>query len=309
LVQQQDIDLAQDAPPRSTATNFLELTYRYFLLLLIFPNLWVAAGIASLVLFVEGMLDLQVSWHACLLVFSLALVAYNLDRIIDTYVQSIPDPDTHSFFRKPFPFLIVGLAGLIAGALLVNAPQYVHYVSIAGVIPLLYGVPLFPLYIDERMRWFRVKDIPGSKAWIVASVITYAVIAVPVAYAGANLNQSVWGITLFVFVFLSTNAHLFDVRDIASDKQKGVLTMPIILGLTSTRIVLSLLNLIMLAVLASWNHFFGVTAIPSEIFLPTILFDLCAIWLITVNVPRNIYTIGLDGSLFLPVLLMWMLVG
>ena len=41
------------------------------------------------------------------------------------------------------------------------------------------------------------KDIPASKAWIVSGTITYALMAVPLAYANASFTLSA-GVTTFL---------------------------------------------------------------------------------------------------------------
>lgn len=298
-----DISLEQSSERSSPVGDSWQDLYHWLLVILIYPNVWVAAGITSLVFFVEGVLDLQVGWQPCLLIFSLALVPYNLDRVVDTVVQAIPDSKAQSFFHKPTPFLIILIASLIAGVLLFQAPQSVLIVSSGGIIPLIYGVPLFPLHREGSWKWYRLKDIPGSKAWIVAGVITYAVVGVPLAYAQESPDLSAWLVTLFVFVFVATNSHLFDIRDVVSDQQKGVLTLPLILGVHRTRIFFSLLNLAMLAVLGSWGLIFGSVVIPYRVLVPTVLFNLFAIWSLHPETPRNVYNIGMDGSLFLPELL------
>ncbi len=302
-MEMKDITLQQSSERSSPVGLSWQDLYRWFLITVIYPNVWVAAGIASLVIFVEGVLALQVGWQPCLLIFSLALVPYNLDRVVDTFVQAIPDSKAQSFFRKPTPILIILTASLVAGALLFQAPQSVLIVSGGGIIPLIYGVPLFRLPCEGTWKWYRLKDIPGSKAWIVAGVITYAVVGVPLAYAQVGPDPSAWLVTLFVFVFVATNSHLFDIRDVVSDQKKGVFTLPLILGIRKTRLLFSLLNMLMLAALGSWEFIFRSVVIPYGVLVPTVLFNLVAIWRLHPETPRNVYNIGMDGSLFLPELL------
>ena len=55
----------------------------------------------------------------------------------------------------------------------------VRYVSLAVIFPLVYGAPIFPIRNKKQWRWYRLKDIPGAKAWIVCTIITYGAIALP----------------------------------------------------------------------------------------------------------------------------------
>ena len=75
--------------------------YQRFLEILIYPSLWVAAGVASLTYFTQEALDLPPDWRAAALIFAAALVPYNLDRLLDSYFQTIPDPKAQSYFRHP----------------------------------------------------------------------------------------------------------------------------------------------------------------------------------------------------------------
>ncbi|MEO0409041.1 MAG: prenyltransferase, partial [Cyanobacteria bacterium P01_A01_bin.135] len=157
--------------------------YRAFLLL-VYSNLWVATAIASLVPFVQLTLGLALDWRPVALIFASALVPYLLDRVVDVYVQEIPDQRAQAFFKQPTSLLLLTLAAMVTAGLIYVAPAAVQWVSLGGLVPLLYGLPLFPGSNRDKLRWYRLKDIPGSKAWIVCCVITYALVAVPMAYAG-----------------------------------------------------------------------------------------------------------------------------
>ena len=61
--------------------------YQRFLEIAIYPSLWVAAGVASLTYFTQEALDLPPDWHATALIFAVALVPYNLDRLLDSLVS------------------------------------------------------------------------------------------------------------------------------------------------------------------------------------------------------------------------------
>lgn len=78
-------------PPQFSLPNWL---YDRYIKLIIYPSIWVAAAIASLGLYTQEVLELGRNWQAIALIFSAALIPYNLDRIFDSYVQKIPDHKT-----------------------------------------------------------------------------------------------------------------------------------------------------------------------------------------------------------------------
>ena len=276
--------------------------YQSFLALAIYPSLWTAASLASLTYFVQEALDLPPDWRAVALIFAAALLPYNLDRLLDSYIQPIPDPKAQSYFRHPSIWLLLLVAALAVGTLLFWAPPLVRLVSCGGLLPLIYGLPLLPLGRGINRRWYRLKDFPGAKAWIVAGIITYALVAVPLAYAGGVFNQSAVLTALFLLILTGTNSHLFDIRDLNSDREKGVLTLPLLVGVKGNRLIWTFLNLSLLALLGRfWAT--GLATPAPEVVVPVILVNLVFIWLLSPETPRNAYSIGLDGCLFLPVLL------
>ncbi|MGJ3247706.1 MAG: prenyltransferase [Elainellaceae cyanobacterium] len=287
-----------------SSASILQLIYQLFLNGLIYSNIWVAASIASLVFFVQDTLGIAIEWHPALLIFTAALIPYNLDRIADAYVQKIPDPDAQAYFRNGWGWGMTAIAVLGTAILLYDAPHPVPLVSCGGLVPLIYGIPLFPMRREQGLRWYRLKDIPGSKAWIVCGTITYALIAVPLAYAQMPLSLSAGLTALFLLIFVGTNSHLFDVRDLESDRKKGVLTLPLLVGVTRNRIIWSVLNLLLLPILGwGWRHDL---AIPTPLVaIAMIVMNSIFVWTITPKTPRSVYSIGIDGALFAPSLLVW----
>ena len=276
--------------------------YQGFLKIFIYPSLWVSLAVASLAYFTQETLGLPYDWRPLALIFAAALLPYNLDRILDSYVQTIPDAQAQSYFRHRGIFLLPLAAALGLAILLYYAPPPVRLVSCGGIAPLIYGLPLLPLGRGNNRRWYRLKDIPGTKAWIVAGIVTYAVVAVPLAYAGVTPDRPALLTALFLLVLTGTNSHLFDIRDLKSDAQKGVLTLPLMVGIRGTRLIWTCLNLSLLLFLSSfWVA--GLTTPALYVIVPVTLINLAFIWLLNPDTPRNAYSIGLDGCLFLPALL------
>lgn len=276
--------------------------YQGFLEISIYPSIWTAAGVASLTYFVQETLGLPHDWRAVALIFATALLFYNLDRLLDSSIQPIPDPKAQSFVLHPGFKVLLLVTALAVGLLLYQAPASVRLVSCGGLLPLIYGIPLLPWARGQNLRWYRLKDIPGAKAWIVTGIITYALVAVPLAYAGVVFGESAALTALFLLIFTGTNSHLFDVRDLDSDREKGVLTLPLMLGVRGNRLIWTGLNLSLFAFL-SWFWATGLNSPALEVVLPVLALDLVLIWLLSPDTPRNVYNIGLDGCLFLPILL------
>ncbi|NBD16010.1 MAG: prenyltransferase [Cyanobacteria bacterium] len=270
--------------------------------LFIYPSVWVAAALASLTAFAQAMMGLETDWRPLLFVFLVALIPYNLDRLFDAYVQQSQNAEAQAYFRSNsglLALLFVAIAGVLT--LFWLAPTAVRYVSLAVVFPLVYGAPIFPIRRKKQWHWYRLKDIPGSKAWIVCTIITYAAIALPLAYAGTEFDLRAGLTTCFIFAFEGSNANLFDVRDLESDAKKGVLTLPLLVGIQGSRMILTLMNVLMLAIVIGYG---GSLMLP---FYPAILSatsaTLILIWTVDENTPLLFYDLIIDGLLFLPILI------
>lgn len=277
--------------------------YDRFLQLIIYPSIWVAAAIASLAIFTQQILEIGYDWHPVALIFVTALIPYNLDRIFDSYVQTIPDDKAQLFFRQPYIWALLLGAIALSAELLYDAPLRVRYASLAGIVPLLYGTPLFPWQKPSGWQWYRLKDLPGSKAWIVGGTLTYAVIALPITYGGVEFDSKSASIAFFMFVFIVTNSHIFDIRDLESDRQKGVVTLPIMAGVRGTKIILTAMNVfVLLSLFFPW--FDNTSAYYPEIII-AMTTNLIYIWFVEIKTPRWVYTIWIEGCLFVPILAHW----
>jgi 4-hydroxybenzoate polyprenyltransferase len=272
--------------------------------LFIYPSVWVAAALACLTAFAQAMMGLETDWRPVLFVFLVALIPYNLDRLFDAYVQQSQNAKAQAYFRSNsglLALLFVAIAGVLA--LLWFAPTAVRYVSLAVVFPLVYGAPIFPIWREKQWRWYRLKDIPGSKAWIVCTIITYAAIALPLAYAGTEFDLRAGLTTCFIFAFEGSNANLFDVRDLESDAKKGVLTLPLMVGIQGSRLILTVMNALMLAIVIVYG---GTLMLP---FYPAIFSAtstmLILIWTVDEETPLLFYDLIIDGLLFLPLIIYW----
>ena len=127
--------------------------------------------------------------------------------------------------------------------------------------------------------------------------------AVPLAYANASFTLSAGVTTFFLLIFVGTNSHLFDVRDLKSDRQADVLTLPPAAGgFDRHRQFWFALNSLALAVVAwGWTRSL---AVPSpEIAIPCVVVNLLTLRLIQPDTPRDVYSIFIDGYLFLPSLI------
>lgn len=111
--------------------------------------------------------------------------------------------------------------------------------------PVAFGLALLPggLWIVYARDWVpnterdtrRLKDILVVNSALVAAAWAIPVVVVPIAFADATVGPA--AVVLVVYFFLGTfaNVEVANVRDVKSDRQDGVATLPTVFGTARTR--------------------------------------------------------------------------
>lgn len=232
-------------------------------------NVWVSACAASLTWLPASQLGIPFDARAPWIVFASGMAIYNLDDLFETRpIDAVAVGRTHlpRWLRIAF---VVG--GLVASASWVASGPLTLAVLVAsgGLVCACYGLPVVPSRNGMRLR---LKDVPTVKGWLVAGAIAVATLFVPLTLAGDvhldGLAAEASGLRClalfgFVFVICYTNVQLFDLRDIEDDRQRGVPTMPVVLGATAVRRALSLLNLASAGMLVYAHFAFDVASLAE----------------------------------------------
>jgi len=274
--------------------------FRWFLRLVVWSSVWVAGAVASLSLFAQAALGLELSWAPIALVFVSALFIYNLDHVIDARVQQIDDAEARRYFRSGGVRAFTALAGVgMALGVALAPPAAWPVFATYALVGVLYGVPLIPA-AGGRRAW-RLKDVPFSKGLLVGFSVAVGTVGMPLAYAGRGLSEAAVFVAVFVFVFVSSNTHVCDIPDVPSDRRAGVRTLPASLGVRHTKRALVSVNLLLLAAM-SWGWGRGLTGLHVEMML-----SLCAsvVYILAVHARtrREVFGVLVDGAAFLPALL------
>lgn len=183
-------------PSRST----LDWLYERFLEVFVYSSVWAAGGLFALTVFSSRMLGLGWSIQPGLLVLFSCLFIYNLDHVIDTRVQRIPDREAHDYFNRPAVLVLLVASAVLTGLLVGGAPLAAKIVfAIYTVIGLVYGLPLFPRWGGTKAR---LKDVPMLKSWLVGGTVTLGVVGLPAAWAGRWVWPDIGFLGLFMGVFV-----------------------------------------------------------------------------------------------------------
>ncbi len=271
-------------------------------------HLITALGTAALVYFVSCRLGIAAQHLAAGVVFAATVLIYNLDHFFDErgrsfQLQAARRLKRGNTVRKEafssrtdrclprgwVPALIAASAAVLA-YFLWKAPQSTRYLVLVGaLLSSLYGMPCLP---GSR----RLKDLPGLKIAMVPLAVTLAVFLVPISTHGGGVRMPPLDL-LTVFLLAFSSATICDMHDANEDRTEGVLTLPVALGKTLTRVLLAACHVLLALLVVTTS-----TA-PSSIVLLALSFSAIVA---VVEIPqRSVHAILADIVLLLPALLLY----
>lgn len=158
-----------------------------------------------------------------LFIFCSTLVVYNAHYIARRLLGGISEwKDQFKTWR--YLFFGGGMLGCLAGLLMLPA-EILYSCVVMGALSFAYSLPLLPFKSKRRLKdygWVKITSLTGVWA-IVTSVL-------PILYWDRRLSAYPFEI-IIRFVFLFTLCIAFDIRDMQTDKQSGIYTLPNRIGL------------------------------------------------------------------------------
>lgn len=206
------LSLPWDKSHRTTKPNFGSA----LLSGLISQKYWVALAATSLCAYAHLALGVTILPTSLLVVFSCALLIYRVDAYLD-----------HEIPRRSVPWPAL----LCLGSLLLARSELWLF-----VIPGLLGCCAYAAPYPTTSGRCRLKDVPGFKAIFVAGSLTAAAVAIPCTTTSQILaTPEIVTVTFFLFTLTLLNVITFDLRDLPSDRERHVPTLPVLWGNAATR--------------------------------------------------------------------------
>ncbi|MBW1935400.1 MAG: 4-hydroxy-3-methylbut-2-enyl diphosphate reductase [Deltaproteobacteria bacterium] len=176
-----------------------------------------------------------------------------LNRLLDKGASTYNDPERASFYRRYRAPLVLSGISSIAGALVLSyILGFRVFLAVLGlsVLGTIYSVPLLPRGSKKAWRYYKIKDIPGSKT-LSQALAWGALIALVPTLESANPG---WGVAIisfcYIFSIVYVRSALFDIFQAQGDLIVGAETLPITLGERRTLVLLKVFVLFAAAVLA-----------------------------------------------------------
>jgi 4-hydroxybenzoate polyprenyltransferase len=180
-----------------------------------------------------------------LLVLSLVVFSvYNLNRKTDRAEDALNHERRFSFtsrFERPLFTAALACYVLAAGIALVSggldAGVIVMVPLICGTV---YSVPILPQ--GGKVR--RLKEIPLVKNILVSFAWGATFAMVPVTISGTSPDLGTLLVFVFIFSWTFIASVLPDIRDMRGDALVGVVTIPVLIGVARSRVLLTAINVI-----------------------------------------------------------------
>ena len=246
---------------------------REFISLLTNTSVFLALGAALLVYTSSIFLGVNFSLGIAAIAFFMCLAMYNLNRLTDLKEDNVSHPKRTTFvlrYRKVLIFFSM-ISLLIAFYISYIENVYLIFLSVL-LLAISYSVKLLP----KRFNYRRLKDMPLVKNITIAFTWVLITSVLVFFYSNTHLSFSVGFISIFIFIRLFINTVIFDSRDMTGDRKGEIRTIPLIMGLRRTKILLYALNTILglsififviIGWIPFWTHLLNISTIYAYAFI------------------------------------------
>jgi 4-hydroxybenzoate polyprenyltransferase len=202
---------------------------------LLFRNILMWFGGGALFLHTFSKLDSKPVYTVIGLLFTSTLGIYNFSILLSKpkYPEKSPYKRVRWFFahyRLMVTFTLISLLSLIPLFFLLSMESRILLIFLS-ILSFCYSLPLFTLGEQK----FGLRNIPGLKTFLIALVWTMSCVLLPVLEAqDLHLTDiAMRDVTIMIakrFLLIFALAIPFDIRDLFSDRQAGLKTIPVAWG-------------------------------------------------------------------------------
>ncbi len=210
-----------------------------------------------------------------LISFFYLFAMHNLNRFTDRKEQKFNDPLRSLFYEKyRWPLLVTSALSLAAALTLVYEQGRPTFLLLTGmsIFGILYSVKIIPKSLIPVMKVRGLKEIPGSKTFLVAVAWAFVTTFIPAWSDSHQPDMMTLGVLFFVLLLVFVRNAMFDVFEVQGDRIVGKETLPVFIGEKKTITILNVLMgvlLLLLFILPLLNLMSGVGfwLIPGIIYL------------------------------------------
>ena len=177
---------------------------------------------------------------------------HNLNRFTDRKLQKFNDPLRTLFYEKyRWPVLVISALSLGLALTLVSENGLKPFLLLTGmrIFGIFYSVRVIPRAVITNISVRGLKEIPGSKTFLVAVAWAFVTTLVPAMSDSRIPDLTTLAVLVFVLVLVFIRSALFDVFEVQGDRIVGRETLPVCIGEHKTIFILHILMVILVLLL------------------------------------------------------------
>jgi 4-hydroxybenzoate polyprenyltransferase len=255
-----------------------------------------AMSAASMALFFSILFFRVLSLTYFLIVFLLTYAVYGMDRLASLEEDRLSHPERTRFLQQnKWPFAVSTVLAFFGSLLLAATSGWVvALIPIAPLAVMFYSGNLFQKVLRTRgphlKQRFIIKNICIASGWAFLLFVTSVYLGRPM-----SIGMGLFLIPLLMKLFVMAVA--YDFKDISSDRNAGVRTLPVVMGEDGSKLVLHILNVVA-TVLILLLIYLGLLPFLGVIFVPAFIYQFLMIHLVRKDAPGWVYFLICDLEQF-----------
>ena len=242
--------------------------------LVMLSNFYVALAGGLLVSACSLLQGIAPGWKGGLVAFGYLFAMHNLNRFTDQRAKIFNDPLLLVFYKK-YRWIMLGLSNIFLlislGLVFVENGRAFILLVIMSVLGILYSIKFIPNFISSRLKVRRLKEIPASKTFFVALAWASVLVVLP-ALINGSAGVRTLAVFAFIFLLVVVRNSIFDIFDMQGDRIVGKETLPVLIGLPKTMLLLKFI-VAFLFLLSVFMTTFGLMVAPlGYLLIPSLLY-------------------------------------
>jgi len=223
-----------------------------FLWLLLATNIYVSFAGGFLTYTAEVLQGIMPDISHFMISFFYLFAMHNLNRFTDRKKQKFNDPLRALFYEKyRWPLLIISALSLGFALTLVfeHGVKAFLLLTVMSILGIFYSVQVIPRKLLPNIRVRGLKEIPGSRTFLVAVAWAFVTTLIPSWSAADYQDSKTFAVLLFVLLLVFVRNAFFDVIEVQGDRIVGKETLPVWIGERKTLVILHILMGLLLVML------------------------------------------------------------
>lgn len=261
----------------SNSSDWFQQIYQKVVILvqwIIFSDIYISVGAVAFAYTNMHLLGMQVKHHPYLLMIIAAatMFIYQFSRWVffKKVTNELSKDKLYDWMQKNQILVkILMIVSVITGAFcaLKVSKEVVFILLGLGVISFLYN-----LKVPVGKTVLTLRNMPFAKIFMIALVWSSMGVILPwVHHHGWQWEARVWELFALQFLYIFIITLPFDINDVRADKETGVKTIPIYIGIRKSKVLLSVLSVIYVILFSIWYVDFNKISIHEIVFLTGII--------------------------------------